>query len=83
MSVLYPKPFTVFTPTYNRAYCLPRLFKSLKSQTYTDFEWLIVDDGSDDNTSQVVESFYSDCNFPIRYQFQAHQHKKTALNLGV
>ena len=49
---------TVFTPTYNRAHLLPRLYESLKAQTYQDFEWIIVDDGSTDNTEAIAQSFF-------------------------
>ncbi len=49
---------TVFTPTYNRAHLLPRLYESLKTQTFKDFEWIIVDDGSTDDTEEVVKSFF-------------------------
>ena len=45
---------TVFTPTYNRAHLLPRLYESLCKQTFKDFEWVIVDDGSVDDTKEVV-----------------------------
>ena len=47
---------TVFTPTYNRAGLLPRLYKSLQEQTNKNFEWVIVDDGSTDNTKEVIEN---------------------------
>lgn len=45
---------TVFTPTYNRAKSLPRVFESLMHQTYNDFFWIIVDDGSTDNTKKLL-----------------------------
>lgn len=48
---------TVFTPTYNRADLLHRLYDTLILQTYKNFEWVIVDDGSKDNTKDVVSSF--------------------------
>ena len=60
--------FTVFTPTYNRGYTLYRLYESLKSQRTIDFEWMIVDDGSTDNTCQLVEKWIrEERNFSIRY----------------
>lgn len=48
---------TVFTPTYNRQKQLKGLYDSLCSQTFQDFEWLIVDDGSEDNTADVVKEW--------------------------
>lgn len=83
MNEKYTYTFTVFTPTYNRAHLLPRLFESLMSQSFTDFEWVIIDDGSKDETSHIVQTFNSGGLFPIRYQFQSHQHKKGAFNLAV
>ena len=44
---------TIFTPTYNRAKFLPRAFEALKRQTLKDFLWMIIDDGSTDNTEEV------------------------------
>lgn len=63
------KPYiTVFTPTYNRAYTLQRLYESLRKQTQHDFEWLIVDDGSTDNTESLVQEFIRENSlFNIRY----------------
>ena len=45
---------TIFTPTYNRAHLLPRLYDSLKKQTKKDFVWLVVDDGSVDDTQKLI-----------------------------
>ena len=60
--------FTVFTSTYNRGYTLFRLYESLKNQGTTDFEWLIVNDGSTDNTHQLVEEWIrKEKEFSIRY----------------
>lgn len=74
--------FTVFTPTFNRARTLRRLHDSLAAQTYRDFEWLIVDDGSTDDTADVVASF-AGAAFPIRCLRQANAGKHVAFNRGV
>ena len=75
---------TVFTPTYNRAHLLPRLFQSLKQQTAAEFEWIIVDDESSDETETVVKKFLDERTpFPIRYYKQKHGGKHRAVNLGV
>lgn len=74
---------TIFTPTYNRAHLLPALYESLKQQTLKQFEWLVVDDGSRDNTAQVVADFQKDdCGFAIRYIAKPNGGKHTAINLG-
>ena len=74
---------TVFTPTYNRAHLLGRVFASLQMQTCRDFEWVIVDDGSTDNTEDVVNGFQADSGFPIRYFKQPNGGKHRAVNRGV
>jgi glycosyltransferase involved in cell wall biosynthesis len=76
----YRYTFTVFTPTYNRVGTLPRVYESLRAQTFRDFEWLIVDDGSTDNTRQLVEQWQSKNEFPIRYIVQLNQGKPVACN---
>lgn len=73
---------TVLTPSYNRANLLPRLFESLLQQTCYDFEWVVVDDGSVDDTTCVVRGFTSNF-FPIRYLSKSNGGKHTAINLGV
>lgn len=79
----YKYTFTVFTPTFNRAHTLHRAYESLKAQTFRDFEWLIVDDGSNDNTKALVEKWQMEASFPIRYIFQENQGKHVAFNHGV
>jgi len=59
--------FTVFTPSYNSRDTLQRVYESLKAQTYRDFEWLIVNDGSTDGTETLVEKWQRGTAFPIRY----------------
>lgn len=75
--------FTVFTPTYNRAHTLHRVYESLQAQTLRDFEWVIVDDGSSDNTEDIVAAWQQEADFPIQYVWQPNGHKKTAFNHGV
>jgi glycosyltransferase involved in cell wall biosynthesis len=72
--------FTVFTPSYQRAKTLPRVYESLQSQTFTDFEWLVIDDGSTDNTRALVAGWQQDARFPIRYLFQKNAGKHVAYN---
>lgn len=76
---------TIFTPTYNRASLLPRLFESIMQQNVRDIEWIIVDDGSTDNTEMVVKGFLAPelATFPIRYYRKANGGKHTAINYGV
>ena len=66
---------TILTPTYNRAHTLPRVFESLQKQTYKDFEWLVIDDGSTDHTKELVEEFQKNSEFKIRYYHHENQHK--------
>lgn len=72
---------TIITPTYNRVKLLPRLFNSLLNQKRYNFEWLIIDDGSTDNTEYVVSTFKTDY-FHIRYFKKENGGKHTALNLS-
>ena len=79
-----PVPITVFTPAYNRAHLLPRLFHTLKQQTNMDFEWLIIDDESSDHTETVVHQFIEEKTpFLIRYYKQKHGGKHRATNYAV
>lgn len=75
---------TIFTPTYNRAYRLPDLYQSLQRQTDNSFEWLVVDDGSTDNTSELFEQWQvEEHSFQIRYFKQPNGGKHRAINRGV
>lgn len=74
---------TVFTPSYNRANCLPRLYDSLKQQTNNNFEWLIVDDGSVDETEIMVREWIKEGIINIRYIYQENGGKARAFNNGV
>lgn len=74
------KTLTVFTPTYNRAHLLPRLYESLKRQTSKDFAWLIIDDGSSDHTKKVVQDFIAENLLDIKYVFQENQGMHGAHN---
>lgn len=76
---------SVFTPTYNRAYTLQRLYESLLRQEYASFEWVIVDDGSTDDTENLVKTWIScsDSPFPIRYIRQENGGKHVAWNTGL
>jgi glycosyltransferase involved in cell wall biosynthesis len=75
--------FTVFTASYNRAHTIHRVFDSLCAQTIRDFEWLVVDDGSIDNTAALIEAWTETVDFPIRYFRQEHSGKHVARNLAV
>lgn len=74
---------TIFTPTYNRAYILPRVYESLCNQTNKGFIWLIVDDGSIDNTRYIVNRWINEEIITIRYIYQENEGKHIAHNMGV
>ena len=76
---------TIFTPTYNRGYTLGRLHESIRAQKGCDFEWVIVDDGSTDNTEELVQHWQTqDADlFNIRYFKQANAGKHVAWNKGL
>jgi len=67
------KTLTVFTPTYNRAYCLHKCYESLVGQSNQDFLWLIIDDGSTDNTKELVASWVDEGKIDIVYHYQENQ----------
>ena len=74
---------TIFTPAYNRAHTLHFGYESLKKQSCKDFKWLIVDDGSTDNTKELVHSWISNNNgFEIEYVYKENGGMHTAHNLA-
>ncbi len=76
---------TVFTPTYNRAGTIERLYHSLQKQSFKDFEWLVIDDGSTDNTRELFErKWCSEKNdFPIRYFYSTNKGKMKEMNVAM
>jgi len=75
--------YTVFTPTFNRAHTLRRVYESLSVQTFRDFEWLVIDDGSTDGTADLLRGIQAEAKFPIRVFYQENQGKLVALNRAV
>lgn len=74
---------TVFTPAYNRAHTIGRTYESLKSQSCKDFKWLIIDDGSSDNTRELVEAWKTQDNgFEIEYIYKENGGMHTAHNMA-
>lgn len=71
---------TIVTPTYNRANTLIVLYQSLLAQTSKDFDWLIIDDGSQDNTKEIVAGFVDEGLIPISYVYKENGGKHSALN---
>lgn len=74
---------TLFTPTYNRAHLLDRLYESILRQTDKSFEWLIVDDGSVDNTREKIDKWIEENKIDINYIYQENAGKAAAYNNGV
>lgn len=76
------KPLTIFTPTYNRAHTLTRLYWSLCAQTRKDFEWLVIDDGSTDSTKELVKSFADEGIIPVKYIYKENGGLYTGYNVA-
>lgn len=74
---------TILTATYNRAYVLPKLYASLVNQTDSDFEWVVVDDGSQDNTEDLIKDYIAENKIHIQYIRKVNGGKHDALNIGI
>jgi len=74
---------TIFTPAYNRAYILSKLYNSLVNQSNRRFVWLIVDDGSNDETRNLVQKFQTENLIEIQYIYQENRGKHFAVNNGL
>ena len=74
---------TVVTPSYNRKHTLPRVYESLKNQTFKDFKWIIMDDGSNDGTDILVKSFQDEGVVEIEYFWNENQHKFITVFEGI
>lgn len=74
---------TIFTPAYNRAHTLGRLYQSLCRQSSKEFLWLIVDDGSTDHTGELIQQWVEKEEIPIEYHYQKNSGKSGAHNKGV
>ncbi len=75
---------TIFTPTYNRAYCLGKGYEALRRQTLKDFVWMIIDDGSSDDTRKLVEKWKKEDNdFAIQYFYKKNGGMYTAYNAAI
>ena len=75
---------SILTPTYNRGYLLERLYRSLSRQTSKKFEWVVIDDGSEDNTQEIITQWAdAEKEFKIKYYKTSNGGKHRAINLGV
>ena len=80
---MYTVKYTIFTPTFNRAYCLENLYKSLLNQTFNDFEWVVVDDGSTDGTLKMLNKFQKQGKLNCTIISQKNSGKHIAINRGI
>ncbi len=84
MSMDKERFITIFTPTFNRAYIIEKLYNSLIRQSCNEFEWLVIDDGSTDNTKGLIQNLMKNKNnFDIRYYWQKNGGQHRALNRAI
>lgn len=74
---------TYFTPAYNAERVLPKLFETLCAQSVKEFEWLVVDDGSNDHTYEMVQEFMRKADFPVTLFRQENGGKHRAYNKAI
>ena len=74
------KKITVFTPTYNRSYCLHNLYESLLRQTSNNFDWLVIDDGSTDGTKDLIQGWINEDKISIKYYYKKNGGMHTCHN---
>lgn len=77
------KKITIFTPSYNRGDKLFRLYNSLKKQKFKNFEWILIDDGSTDNTKEVIKKFIKEGLVEIKYIYKENGGKQSCWNLAL
>jgi FkbM family methyltransferase len=75
--------FTVFTPVFNRRETIGRVWEALRAQTWRNFEWVVVDDGSTDDVADVLDAYAAEADFPVRVHRQENGGKHVAWNRGV
>lgn len=74
---------TIFTPTYNRAYIIEKLYHSLLAQSSKNFQWVVVDDGSTDNTEELLAKYIEERKLEIIYHKKINGGKMSAINEGI
>lgn len=74
---------TIITPTYNRSHTLHRVYESLKKQSFKDFTWIIMDDGSTDGTDKLVQDYINENKIDIDYYWNENQHKFITVFQGI
>ena len=75
-------PITILTPAYNKGKTIERTYQSLLNQTVFDFEWVLINDGSTDDTLDIIKTFQTD-KFPIRFTDKQNEGLNRTFNLGV
>ncbi len=76
------KRITVLTPVYNRKHTIHRAFDSLMRQTFHEFEWLVIDDGSTDGIQEIIDDYKKTAFFPVSYYYKENGGKHTAINMA-